>query len=73
MTELQRPRVAMHPRNQNDGVPRRRFLAWSSTALLGAFAFGGKLPSLSIDQAFAAAAGGAMGKLSIWAKRMSVF
>ena len=62
MTELQRPRVAMHSRNQNDGVPRRRFLAWSSTALLGAVAFGGKLSGLSIEQAFAAAPGGTMGK-----------
>jgi len=44
------------------GVARRRFLAWSSTALLGALAFGGKLPGLSIEQAFAQTPGGAMGK-----------
>ncbi len=45
-----------------EGVARRRFLAWSSTALLGALAFGGKLPGLSIEQAFAQTPGGAMGK-----------
>ena len=36
-----------------EGFGRRRFLAWSSTALLGAIAFGGKLPGLSIEQALA--------------------
>lgn len=41
-------------------VERRRFLAWSSTALLGALAFSGKLPGLSIEQAFAQSPGGAM-------------
>jgi hypothetical protein len=45
-----------------EGVARRRFLAWSSTALLGALAFGGKLPGLSIEQVFAQTPGGAMGK-----------
>jgi hypothetical protein len=47
----------------SEGFGRRRFLAWSSTALLGAIAFGGKLPGLSIEQAFAQTPGGAaMGK-----------
>jgi hypothetical protein len=47
----------------SEGFGRRRFLAWSSTALLGAIAFGGKLPGLSIEQAFAESpGGGAMGK-----------
>ncbi len=43
----------------SDGFGRRRFLAWSSTALLGAIAFGGKLPGLSIEQALAQTPGGA--------------
>lgn len=42
-----------------EGVARRRFLAWSSTALLGALAFGGKLPGLGVEQAFAQTPGGA--------------
>ena len=42
-----------------EGFGRRRFLAWSSTALLGALAFGGKLPGLSIEQALAQTPGGA--------------
>jgi hypothetical protein len=42
-----------------EGFGRRRFLAWSSTALLGAIAFGGKLPGLSIEQALAQTPGGA--------------
>jgi hypothetical protein len=47
----------------SEGFGRRRFLAWSSTALLGAIAFGGKLPGLSIEQALAQTPGGAaMGK-----------
>ena len=42
---------------------RRTLLKWSSAALVGALAFGGKLPGLSLDQAFAQTAGGAaMGK-----------
>lgn len=45
-----------------EGVVRRRFLAWSSTAILGALAFSGKLPGFSIEQAFAQAGGGATGK-----------
>ena len=43
----------------SEGFGRRRFLAWSSTALLGALAFGGKLPGLSIEQALAQTPGGA--------------
>lgn len=43
----------------SEGFGRRRFLAWSSTALLGAIAFGGKLPGLSIEQALAQTPGGA--------------
>jgi hypothetical protein len=39
---------------------RRTLLKWSSAALVGALAFGGKLPGLSIDQAFAQS--GATGK-----------
>ncbi len=38
---------------------RRGFLKWSSAALVGALAFGGKLPGLSLDQAFAQSPGGA--------------
>lgn len=60
MTET---RAAAHvpvPAEQTfEGFGRRRFLAWSSTALLGAIAFGGKLPGLSIEQAFAQTPGGA--------------
>lgn len=43
------------------GVARRRFLAWSSTAILGALAFSGRLPGFSIEQAFAETPGGATG------------
>lgn len=43
----------------SEGFGRRRFLAWSSTALLGAIAFGGKLPGLGIEQALAQTPGGA--------------
>lgn len=60
MTEHSQPAV---PANKlTEGVARRRFLAWSSTALLGALAFGGKLPGLSIEQAFAQTPGGAKAK-----------
>ena len=44
-------------------VARRGFL-WSSGALVGLLAFGGKLPGLSLQQAFAQAPGGAMSKAS---------
>jgi hypothetical protein len=44
--------------NSSDGFGRH-FLMWSSTALLGALAFGGKLPGLSIEQALAQSPGGA--------------
>lgn len=60
MTELSR--AALPANKLTEGVARRRFLAWSSTALLGALAFGGKLPGLSIEQVFAQTPGGAMGK-----------
>jgi hypothetical protein len=63
MTESQTPSLAPAPAEKTtEGVARRRFLAWSSTALLGALAFGGKMPGLSIEQAFAQTPGGAMGK-----------
>ncbi len=54
--------VPVPAQQTSEGFGRRRFLAWSSTALLGAIAFGGKLPGLSIEQAFAQTAGGPMGK-----------
>ncbi|MES2193375.1 MAG: ferritin-like domain-containing protein [Pseudomonadota bacterium] len=60
MTELSR--LAVPASKTTEGVARRRFLAWSSTALLGALAFGGNLPGLSIEQAFAQTPGGANGK-----------
>jgi ferritin-like protein len=60
MTEL--PKSATPTTTTTEGVARRRFLAWSSTALLGALAFGGKLPGLSIEQVFAQTPGGAKGK-----------
>lgn len=62
MTELNRTQAIVPDDKPTEGVARRRFLAWSSTALLGALAFGGKLPGLSIEQAFAQTPGGAMGK-----------
>jgi hypothetical protein len=63
MTEIQTAMQAPPPADKlTEGVARRRFLAWSSTALLGALAFGGKLPGLSIEQVFAQTPGGAMGK-----------
>jgi hypothetical protein len=63
MTEIQTALQAPVPADKpTEGVARRRFLAWSSTALLGALAFGGKLPGLSIEQVFAQSPGGAMGK-----------
>jgi hypothetical protein len=64
MTEIRAVAQVPVPAEQSsEGFGRRRFLAWSSTALLGAIAFGGKLPGLSIEQAFAQTAGGAtMGK-----------
>lgn len=60
MTELSR--LAVPASKITEGVVRRRFLAWSSTALLGALAFGGNLPGLSIEQVFAQTPGGAKGK-----------
>lgn len=60
MTELSK--LAVPAPTTSEGVARRRFLAWSSTALLGALAFGGNLPGLSIEQAFAQTPGGANGK-----------
>jgi hypothetical protein len=63
MTEIRTASPAPVPAEKTtEGVARRRFLAWSSTALLGALAFGGKLPGLSIEQVFAQTPGGAMGK-----------
>jgi hypothetical protein len=64
MTEIRdATQVPVPAGKTSDGFGRRRFLAWSSTALLGAIAFGGKLPGLSIEQAFAQTPGGAaMGK-----------
>lgn len=50
------------PTRPAEGVARRRFLAWSSTAILGALAFSGRLPGFSVEQAFAQAPGGAAGK-----------
>ena len=59
MTESRTVSPAKAPAdNTSEGFGRRRFLAWSSTALLGAIAFGGKLPGLSIEQAFAQTPGG---------------
>ena len=43
----------------SEGFGRRRFLAWSGTALLGAVALSGKLPGFSIEQALAQTPGGA--------------
>ena len=37
---------------------------WSSAALVGALAFGGRIPGLTIDQAFAESPGGAMANKS---------
>jgi Ferritin-like domain len=64
MTEFRAISQAPAPAEKtSEGFGRRRFLAWSSTALLGAIAFGGKLPGLSIEQALAQTPGGAtMGK-----------
>jgi Ferritin-like domain len=63
MTEIRTASQTPAPAEKtSEGFGRRRFLAWSSTALLGAIAFGGKLPGLSIEQAFAQTPGGAMGK-----------
>jgi Ferritin-like domain len=64
MTESRTVSQAKAPADKtSEGFGRRRFLAWSSTALLGAIAFGGKLPGLSIEQALAQTPGGAaMGK-----------
>jgi hypothetical protein len=63
MSEIRTATQGFATANQKpgDGVGRRRFLAWSSTALLGALAFGGKLPGLSMEHAFAATPGGVMG------------
>ena len=69
MTELPTPAPI-----STEGVVRRRFLAWSSTAILGALAFSGKLPGFSIEQAFAQTpGGGAMARPSISAKATSAF
>jgi hypothetical protein len=63
MTESRTVSQAKTPADStSEGFGRRRFLAWSSTALLGALAFGGKLPGLGIEQVFAQTPGGAMGK-----------
>ena len=51
--------VPVPAQKTSEGFGRRRFLAWSSTALLGAIAFSGKLPGLSIEQALAQTPGGA--------------
>jgi hypothetical protein len=60
MTEIRAAaRVPVPADKTSEGFGRRRFLAWSSTALLGAIAFGGKLPGLSIEQALAQTPGGA--------------
>ena len=60
MTEVRAAAQVPVPAQQtSEGFGRRRFLAWSSTALLGAIAFGGKLPGLSIEQALAQTPGGA--------------
>ena len=60
MTETRAAAQVPVPAQQtSEGFGRRRFLAWSSTALLGAIAFGGKLPGLSIEQALAQTTGGA--------------
>jgi hypothetical protein len=60
MKELRNASQANAPADKtSEGFGRRRFLAWSSTALLGAIAFGGKLPGLSIEQALAQTPGGA--------------
>jgi Ferritin-like domain len=61
MTETRTPGQTNAPADKTSGgFGRRRFLAWSSTALLGAIAFGGKLPGLGIEQALAQTPGGAM-------------
>jgi Ferritin-like domain len=63
MTESRIISQANAPANKTpEGFGRRRFLAWSSTALLGAIAFGGKLPGLGIEQALAQTPGGATAK-----------
>jgi hypothetical protein len=60
MTEIRAAaQVPVSAEQTSEGFGRRRFLAWSSTALLGVIAFGGKLPGLSIEQAFAQTPGGA--------------
>ena len=60
MTDTRTASQANTPADKtSEGFGRRRFLAWSSTALLGAIAFGGKLPGLSIEQALAQTPGGA--------------
>lgn len=41
---------------------RRTILKWSSAAIVGALAFGGKLPGLDLARAFAQTGGAAMGK-----------
>ena len=60
MTEIRATsQIPVPAKSNSDGLGRRRFLAWSSTALLGAIAFSGKLPGLSIEQALAQSPGGA--------------
>ena len=60
MTDIRIISQAKAPADKtSEGFGRRRFLAWSSTALLGAIAFGGKLPGLGIEQALAQTPGGA--------------
>jgi hypothetical protein len=60
MTEIRAAAQVPVPAGQiSERFGRRRCLAWSSTALLGAIAFGGKLPGLSIEQALAQTPGGA--------------
>ena len=60
MTDSQNLPQAKSPADtKSEGLGRRRFLAWSGTALLGAIALSGKLPGLSIEQALAQTPGGA--------------
>ena len=61
MIEIQTaPQTAARQEKPAEVFARRRFLAWSGTALLGALALSGKLPGFSIEQAFAQASGKAV-------------
>jgi hypothetical protein len=66
MTQLpSKPKLSTSPLGSAAGpIARRRFLTWSSGALVGALAFGGKVPGLSLEAAFAQSPGGAASKMS---------